>query len=210
MVIKFRNALVGILLLVLMINSKCHTLRISDKPTKFISLYSLPSSKFQAKDVLDSMVYHDSSLSYRKLTDYIDTFILERTVSIIYKSDSDSVEYHCGFSGDVKEWITNTDSSYLGLLYLYINGKTYEAEKFKQLPKTKQDKYLTFFKKKIIDRLYGTLMVLPKYSISIIDTTKNDRIEGKALVCKHLGNCDTIFLKYLDGGLYTGIKKPAE
>ncbi len=207
MKIVLRNIILAVFLCCLL-NTGCrNSFRISNKKVEPISIYTLSSSKFQAKDLLDSIVYHDTSLSYRSLTEYIDTFILERSFSLIHKINSDSIEYFYSFSGDVKEWLTYDDSTFIGLFYLSINGSTYDAEKFNHKPQKTKDKYLKFFENNIIGKLSKQIAVRPKYSVHIIDSTKRDRIVGEGVVCNTLGKCDTMFIKYIDGGRYTGIKK---
>jgi hypothetical protein len=207
MVTIFRKISLWICLFTILSSSKCHIFQISNDEVEPISIFTLQSSKFQIKDILDSLVYHDTALNYKKLSEYIDTFILDKSFLICHKIASDSVNYFIYFSGDVKEWFQNVDSTLIVLKFLSINGDTYEAKKFNRLPKKEKEKYLGFFVDRIINNLDKQIAVLPKYRIQIIDSTKKGSIEGEGVVCNYFGKCDTLLIKYLDGGQYTGIKK---
>lgn len=200
----YNNIIVSVLLSALTI-TEWGGCRISNDKVDPISVYSLPSSKFQVKDVLDSIVYQDSSFVFRELTNYIDTFILDRSFCLAHVINSDSIGYFYYFSGDVKEWFTNVDSTLLILSHLSVNGNTYDSKLIKTLPREKMKNILNYFNQKIVDKVIGRISGLNRYDIRIIDTVKRGRIEGEGVICKQPGQCDTLLLKYIDGGKYTGI-----
>jgi len=179
--------------------------RVSNNKVVPISIYTLPTSKFQAKDVIDSVVRQNNSFIFQKDPNYIDTFILDRSFCLIHVDNTDSVKYFYYFSGDVKEWFTNLDTTLLILSHLSVNGDTYDSKSIKKLPKDKIRNILNYFNANIIEQANKSLFGLSKYDIRLIDTLKSGRIEGKGVVCRQQRQCDTLFLKYIDGGKYTGV-----
>jgi len=182
--------------------SGCHESNDRFEP---ISVFSLKSSKFQVKDIIDSIVKQDTIFTFQELTDYIDTFILERSFCLKSLYDSESIKYFYYFSGDVKEWLTHTDSSLLILSYVSVNGKTYDAKSIKKTDSEKMKNILSFFRQRIVTPATKLIENLPHYDIRIIDSVKIGSVEGSGVICKTRGRCDTLLLKYIDGGKYSGI-----
>lgn len=168
-----------------------------------IKVFSFQTSKFQVEDVIDSIVENDTALSFQALTDYIDTFIFERSFCLKILNNPDSVKYFYYFSGDAKEWLMSTDSALLIFSYVSINGKTYNAESIKRTESERIQAVLNFFDQHIISQVTESLKNLPHYDIRIIDSQQVGNFGGIGVVCKQKGECDTLVLKYIDGGKYT-------
>ena len=168
-----------------------------------IKVFSFQTSKFQVKDVIDSIVKKDTTLAFQKLTDYIDTFIFERSFCLTMINGPDSIKYFYYFSGDVKEWLVSNDSTLLIFSYISINGKTYDAESIKRTGSEKMQKILNFFNQHIIIQITESIRNLPHYDIRMIDSPKVGSFGGIGVICKENGKCDTLRLIYIDGGKYT-------
>jgi len=51
-----------------------------------------------------------------------------------------------------------------------------------------------------VNKINEKISGLNKYNIRIIDSVKSERIEGMGVVCRHPGECDTLFLMFIDEG----------
>lgn len=171
-----------------------------------IDVYSLQTSKFQVKDILDTIVKQDDRFAFQELTNFMDTFIFERAFCLRRLDSPDSIKYFYYFSGDVKEWLTSTDSTLLVLSYISVKGKTYDAKAIKKADNDEIKNSLYLFNKNIINPIMWYVKTFPRYDIRMIDSTNVGGLSGKGVICRDRTRCDTLLLKYIDGGKYTGIR----
>lgn len=200
------NTFLGVLVAIYTIGewSSC---RRTDEIFVPIEVYSLQTSKFQVKDIIDSIVKQDTRLAFQELTDFIDTFIFERAFCLKRLDDPDSVKYFYYFSGDVKEWLMCTDSTFLVLSCISVKGNTYDAKAIKRANNEKIKNVLNLFNQQVIYPVKDCVKTLPRYDIRIIDSIRAGSLSGKGVICRERKRCDTILLKYIDGGKYTGIPR---
>ena len=196
------NILYSVLLTVFSISHWCGCHKSNDN-FEPIEVFSFQTSKFQVKDVIDSIVKQDTTLAFQELTDYIDTFIFERSFCLAKLNDPDSIRYFYYFSGDVREWLKSSDSSLLVFSYISINGKSYDAKSIRGIENEKIENILRLFDQRIINPAIVSIRSRPKYDISIIESLNPGVLGGRGVICKEKGNCDTLLLKYIDGGKYT-------
>jgi len=198
------NTVFGVLLVICTI-SEWSGCRRTDEKFEPIEVYSLQTSKFQVKDIIDSIVKQDATFAFQELTDFIDTFIFERAFCLTRLDNPDSIKYFYYFSGDVKEWLISTDSTFLVLSYISVKGKTYDAKAIKKADAEKVKNILYLFNQHVINPAIEYVKILPRYDIRMIDSVRAGGLSGKGVICRERKRCDTLLLKYIDGGKYTGI-----
>lgn len=198
------NNFIFILFAIWLINEWTGCVRIGENFEPIV-VYSFHTSKFQVKDIIDYIVKEDTTVTFQKLSDYIDTFIFERSFCLIRPNTSDSIKYFYYFSGDVKEWLTKTDSTLLVLSYISMNGNTYDIQTLKTMHSEKMDSIFNFFTKHIFNPTSKAIKTLHKYDIRIINLENSGKSMAKGVICKEKERSDTLLLKYIDGDKYTGI-----
>lgn len=159
--------------------------RISNEPTIPVDWYVFPSSTYQVRDILDSLVSNRPELFYDSCT-----FFKEIHLNII--DDTDTIVYYMYFSGDELDWVTNPDSTFLALKNIF-KKKRFHGDVFskKALSDEEKEKYHDYFSEKIYQVIDLKVKQSTSYLIKSIDENK-----FKWLICRdHLNHfCDTFWL----------------
>ncbi len=181
---------------------QCRIPKITNDPHYAIKSYSFDKSKYQVKDLLDSLVLKSSIIFWQEGRSYG-----EMLLNI--KDNADTITFYLLFDESDLQWVSKPDSVKLLLADIgrYKDWKAEEQPFFPKIDSVKELEYQKIFDSLIIKPLKARIASSDSYVFHKLSVGEN--LPAKWVICKNRLNaiCDTVFIdSYIKGRFLGGYR----